>query len=241
MKRKDVEVHEDFESDISINAAINHIAMSYKDGQVLVKSLEDPSKLLFALTDASKSCEWVEYSPNSEKLACGSHDKKIYIYQCDRLKYDLIKTYEFHSGGIIAIDWCVNSKFLRSNCDSNELIYWKISQKKYLSPEQATDIQWNSQNCKLSWNTQGVIPYGASPDLVNCCATEETLDIIATGDDNGRVNIYNNPCLPDYNKGRMYRGHAGHIGRIDFSPGGEYMFSVGGYDHTVIQWKKVHD
>ena len=57
MKRKDVEVHEDFESDISINAAINHIAMSYKDGQVLVKSLEDPSKLLFALTDASKSCE----------------------------------------------------------------------------------------------------------------------------------------------------------------------------------------
>lgn len=100
-----------------------------------------------------------------------------------------------------------------------------------------TKIDWSTQNCKLSWYTQGVFPHGAHPDLVNCCALEPILDIISTGDDNGRVTIYNNPCLPEYNKGRVLRGHAGHIGRVAFTDEGEIMFSNGGYDRTTIQWR----
>lgn len=232
------EIKVDFESDIDINVALDHIAISFTDGLVLVKQYSDPSKLLFKLTNAKKSCEWVEYSPDSEKLAVGSHDHKIYLYICQKYKYDLSRIFEYHSGGLIAIDWSIDSRFLRTNWDKNELVFWNIMQKKYIAPETWSDVIWSAQNCKLSWPTQGVFPYGASPDIVNWCSYDEFSNIIATGDDNGRVNIFNNPWLVDFNKERTLRGHSGHVGRVAFTNDGEYLITVGGYDRTIIQWKR---
>ena len=66
--------------------------------------------------------------------------------------------------------------------------------------------------------------------------SEETL--IAVGDDYGLVTVFRNPCR----KGsvpRSYRGHSEHVVRVKFGRGNlnDYLFSVGGYDQTVMQWK----
>lgn len=62
--------------------------------------------------------------------------------------------------------------------------------------------------------------------------------LIATGDDFGLVNIFRNPArhrVPP----RSYRGHSEHVVRVRFGRNdlNNYLFSVGGYDQTVMQWK----
>lgn len=168
LDHKDDDIAEDFESDIDINSALGHIAVSFTKGNVVVKSLENPGRFLFHLNDATKTCECVEYSPNNEKLAIGCHDHIVYIYSCAAEKYELFRKWELHSGGIIAIDWDVNSEYVRSNCDQNELAFWNTFEEKNIQPETCNGVEWQSHNCRLTWETQGIFPYGSTPDSINC-------------------------------------------------------------------------
>lgn len=54
-----------------------------------------------------------------------------------------------------------------------------------------------------------------------------------------RLNLYNKPCIEGYNKCRTYRAHAGYVGRVAFTEEGDRLFTVGGYDKTIIQWKRL--
>lgn len=37
---------------------------------------------------------------------------------------------------------------------------------------------------------------------------------------------------------KSYRGHSEHVVRLKFSQDGKYLISAGGYDQTIIQWKR---
>lgn len=58
-----------------------------------------------------------------------------------------------------------------------------------------------------------------------------------TGDDYGLVNIFRNPCRKGH-KPISLRGHSEHVVRTLFHNNDEYIFSVGGYDQTVMQFKR---
>lgn len=66
---------------------------------------------------------------------------------------------------------------------------------------------------------------------------DETL--IATGDDYGLVNLFRNPCrlgsMP-----RSFRAHSEHVVRVRFGCKNfsHWLWSVGGYDQTLMQWKR---
>ena len=60
---------------------------------------------------------------------------------------------------------------------------------------------------------------------------------IATGDDFGLVNVFRDPCR-NGSVPFSLRGHAEHVVRVAWSPDDQYIFSVGGQDQTVMQWKR---
>jgi microtubule-associated protein-like 1/2 len=60
------------------------------------------------------------------------------------------------------------------------------------------------------------------------------LNIIATGDDYGLVNIYRNPVRDNTHVARSYRGHSEHVTKVKFMNNGEYLLTVGGMDQTLI-------
>ena len=63
--------------------------------------------------------------------------------------------------------------------------------------------------------------------------------LIATGDDYGLVNVYRSPCREDH-KAKSYRGHSEHVTNVKiFEDDNSMMFSLGGQDQTLIQWRKV--
>lgn len=83
----------------------------------------------------------------------------------------------------------------------------------------------------------GVFPSGSDGSDVNKVEVSNDKKIIATGDDRGLVNIYRNPCQEGA-KGKSFRGHSEHVVGIKFGANDEYLFSAGGQDKTILQWKK---
>jgi WD40 repeat protein len=106
------------------------------------------------------------------------------------------------------------------------------------------EVVWADQNCKLGWNVQGIFPSGCDGSHINTVAMTRKDDrLIATGDDYGLVNLYRNPVLlgtkKSSHKSNKYMGHSEHVTTIKFSDNDKFLFSAGGQDQTVIQWRIV--
>ena len=72
------------------------------------------------------SREWIEvltYSPDGTKLAVGSHDNNIYIY--DASSYKLLGKCTKHNSFIVSVDWSKDGTYLRSVCGAHELLFFK--------------------------------------------------------------------------------------------------------------------
>lgn len=60
--------------------------------------------------------------------------------------------------------------------------------------------------------------------------------LIATGDDYGLVCLFRNPAREGHESSK-FMGHSEHVTTVKFSQNGDYLWSAGGQDQTVIQWK----
>lgn len=61
--------------------------------------------------------------------------------------------------------------------------------------------------------------------------------LLLTGDDYGLVNVYNYPVEQVHSTSRSYSAHSEHVVRLEFSKDGKRLFSLGGQDKTLIQWR----
>jgi len=68
----------------------------------------------------------------------------------------------------------------------------------------------------------------------------ENETLVATGDDYGLVNLFRNPCRKG-SMPRSFRAHSEHVVRVRFGCKNfeNFLWSIGGYDQTLMQWKKV--
>jgi hypothetical protein len=98
---------------------------------------------------------------------------------------------------------------------------------------------WASQHCKFGWFVDGIFSKDESGDHINAVDTNEDQSLIVTGDDFGLVSIYRSPARKGC-KPICMRGHSEHCMRVKFGRGGlaDYLFSIGGQDQTIMQWKK---
>jgi WD40 repeat protein len=159
----------------------------------------------------------LKYSPQEDKLAVGSHDNNIYVYQINGNNYKLISTCRAHQSFITNLDWSLDGNYIQSNCGAYEYLFFDASSGKQLKSgaTQFRDEQWASYTIKLGWWVQGIFPPATSGDHVNGVDRNKTKDIIATGDDWGFVNLYRNPALKDA-KFLSYRAHSSHVVRVKF-------------------------
>lgn len=64
----------------------------------------------------------MRYSPDGSKLAVGSHDNNIYIY--DSSDYTLLGKLTAHNSYITNLDWSQDGSYIRSNCGAYELLFF---------------------------------------------------------------------------------------------------------------------
>jgi len=100
------------------------------------------------------------------------------------------------------------------------------------------DEKWATFSCKLGWPVKGIFPPYTDGTHVNGVARSKSGAIFATGDDWGLVNLYRNPNDKGSNS-NSFRAHSSHVVRVLFDASDSYVYSIGGYDRTLMKWKVV--
>ena len=104
------------------------IAIAGNDGAVSIRSMSSPDVEAHLIQDSREWCEVMAFSPDNQYLAVGSHDNKVYIYNVG--SWTLHGKCEAHSSYIMAMDWCAESKYIRSNCGAYELLFFTVADTK---------------------------------------------------------------------------------------------------------------
>jgi microtubule-associated protein-like 6 len=100
-----------------------HIAVGHNDGTLTVReSIANLDSVIATNNDAKEWIEDIEFSPDGFRLAVGSHDNKIYIY--DTETYSLIGKITKHNSFIVSVDWSADAQFIRSVCGAHELLFF---------------------------------------------------------------------------------------------------------------------
>lgn len=63
------------------------------------------------------------------------------------------------------------------------------------------------------------------------------MNLIASGNDSGLIRVLEYPCLVPHSESAIARGHSSHVTTVLFSVNDEMLFSAGGEDQTIIQWR----
>jgi WD40 repeat protein len=223
---------------ICIDKESQNMAIGHNDGHVSI--LDNPRGLNLIKT-LKEPKEWIEsmsYSPNSKFLAVGSHDNFIYVYNLP--SYTVKCKLTGHSSFIIALDWSVDSNSLHSNCGAYELLFWDVGSGRQ-NKSGATGLRdevWHTWTAKLGWPVQGIYEGVIDMTHVNTVDRNKALDLVAVGNDWGNVVLFRFPNCEGA-KGKSFKGHSEHVTNVKWNSNDEYLFSAGGYDQTIMQWKVI--
>lgn len=70
------------------------------------------------------------FSPDNKFLAVGSHDNNIYLLDTKSYSEKRVIKLTGHSSFITAIDWALDSSYIRTVCGAYELLFFDIKKKK---------------------------------------------------------------------------------------------------------------
>lgn len=135
---------------------------------------------------------------------------------------------------------------MHSNCGAYELLYWDIQGLKQIPTNigsaQFRNENWATWTCPLGWPVEGIYPKneGLEIGVVDRSHQKHPGDyhLIAVGDDYSKIRIMR---YPSRNKGSEWVegvGHSGVLTGVKWSFTDEWLYSIGGDDNCVFQWKK---
>lgn len=89
----------------------------------------------------------------------------------------------------------------------------------------------------FTWSNEAIFPSGTDGTHVNGVAQSPDGNCLMVGNDYGLVQLFRNPARHGACP-RSYRGHSEHVVRVAYNTDGSKVYSVGGYDQTMMVWKK---
>ena len=148
----------------------NHVAISSGFGKVSIRDFNDFDTKVASLKDAEEWSEAVSYSPCEKYLAVGSHDNAVYVYEIsDDGKYSLYKKFAKHNSYVQALDWSLDSTYIRSGCGAYEKLFFNVKDKTHDSAglSNTKGMEWASHSVKFGWDVQGIHPTGEDGTHIN--------------------------------------------------------------------------
>jgi len=223
---------------ICYNPFTKDVAIANNSGEVQIRKVDKLEAIKKSLKAANKWIEAMTYSPDGKYLAVGTHESSLIIYNVS--DYSVKKIFKELKGAVTAIDWTTDSRYIRLNSEIYELLYFNIKTEQH-DPSGALNTknaEWATQNTKVAWEVAGIFPKGVDGTHINGVCLSEDRNLVVTGDDWGLVSIYNYPCV-DGCHSKSFKGHSEQVIRVKFGMNDNYIFSVGGYDKTLMQWKRA--
>ena len=192
---------------------------------------------------------WVEdlkFSPDNTKLAVGTHDKQIDIYSVPAFKK--VKTINKHSAAVSHLDWSTDSTYIHSTCNAYELLFFNAitGQQETRGASMLRDEKWHTWTTILGWPVEGIFRGTMDGSDVNKVDRsnkdhDSGYRLLAVAEDSGKVMFYRYPCLDKTQDRKEGRGHSSHVTNCKFSAQDTFLYTTGGEDHCVFQWKVIEE
>eukprot|EP00826_Nyctotherus_ovalis_P034912 TRINITY_DN294_c0_g1_i12.p1 TRINITY_DN294_c0_g1~~TRINITY_DN294_c0_g1_i12.p1 ORF type:complete len:691 (+),score=144.01 TRINITY_DN294_c0_g1_i12:351-2423(+) len=222
---------------VAVNAKTAEVALGLNNGQVQIRDIGGIDVVKKSVKAGERWIEAMAYSPNGEHLAVGTHDSAVVLYSTDT--YHQTRTAKVDSTPVISLDWSNDSKYIRVVSQSNKYLFFTVDNMEQ-DPNGAANtkgLDWATQSCKLGWSVQGIFEGNNDFGEINGVAISSKEKLIACGNDNGVISIFRNPCLKGSKAKKLY-GHTHSVVRVKFGLNDQHIFSVGGQDKTLMQWRK---
>lgn len=225
---------------VCVSMKHNHLVVCSNMGKTSIRDFSDFDKKVCSLKQAKEWSEVASYSPCENYLAIGSHDNKIYIYTINEAhEYSIWATADKHSSFVNSMDWSTDSKWIRSTSGDYNTHYFDVLGKceDARGNNHSHDETWATQSLKLGKDRAGIKPAGEDGTHINNVTISPDGGLLVTGDDYGLVNVYNYPVEHASSASRSFSAHSEHVVRVQFSKDGKRLFSLGGQDKTLVQWR----
>lgn len=210
-------------------------------GEVLVAGLLSGSvALLNAATGAllaevrvtKEEVSALAFSLDGRALAVGSHDSSIYLVDPASLATKLKMSR--HSSNVEHLQFSSDGKFLMSDSRDYEILFWNAESGSPIMQEMdVIDAQFPNWRCFLGWPVEGI--WADTETGTDLHRVSQTGDLLAVGDDYGKVRLYQYPVLGKAQR-KDCNGHSSHVMDVAFSADGGMCYSAGGDDFSSIEW-----
>jgi len=220
------------------------------DGEVIIVGtvtgkwvvLNAATREVFSVNQESGGGEPVyscKFSPDGKLLALGSRDNAIYIYQVKDNYKKFVRQGRClgHSSPVVQLDWSDDSVHIQSNSMEFEHMVWHApTSRPVRDVDTIRDLTWASSDCVVQWSTLG--SWGETADTADptSCAVANCHELLATGDNRGKVRLSSHPSCQPRTLAHVYSGHSQQISRLSWSLDGNKLISIGGKDSAVLQW-----
>ena len=141
------------------------------------------------------------------------------------------------SSAVIHLDWSSDGNTVAVNSEAFELMWLDVNTKKVLNASSVKDTDWYTWTARLGFPVQGIWPPCSDYMDTNSVCRSNARTIVATADDNSKVNIFRYPCTVEHAGFTQYMGHSSHVTKVKFSHDDRFLVSTGGNDKTVLIWE----
>jgi microtubule-associated protein-like 6 len=226
---------------IDLSGDDKYVAIGFREGTLRIFETAT-LKLVKTIKDRQRWISEIKFSPDNQLMAVGSHDDVIDIYTVPTwTKKTLPKK---HSSFITHLDWSTNSANLQSNCGAYELLFWNVQTGQQMTGGATAlkDEQWASWTCVLGWPVQGIwMPTWKGSDINYVSRSHDKhpggYHLLASADDFSKIRLLRYPSIVKGSEAIVGVGHSSHVTNVKFSVKDDYIFSTGGEDNCVFQWK----
>jgi len=185
---------------------------------------------------AGETVDAITYAPDGASIAVGSWDQAIYVINVPEFKVS--RTFKGHTSSVFMINFSDDGKYLMSNSRDYEILYWDLAVgQRVKKPSEVADVKWANWNCFLGWPVQGIWTGAGDGTDINSVDRSPDQVALAAGDDFGKVRLFKYPSLGPNAPMKEYPGHSSFVTNVRFSKDGTKLFSCGGNDTGVFQWK----
>ena len=159
-------------------------------------------------------------------------------------KLEVKCTLKASTSAVMHLSWSQDSRGLITNDKSYEVLYYNVDagQQDKGGLNTFRDEHWHTWTLPLGWPVQGIWTNDIDGSDINSVDRsnqphEDGYFLVARADDFSKVQLYRYPSSIAESKCLVGRGHSSHVTKVKFSPSDEYLFSAGGNDTCIFQWK----
>ncbi|XP_033726226.1 echinoderm microtubule-associated protein-like 2 [Pecten maximus] len=234
---------------IDSNPSGKLIALGTKDGHVILIKIEgESSSDAFNKKICKDRIDTINFSPDYQHLAAGSHDNSIYVFSLQQKEdgsssWEFVGKYNGHKGPVSSLDFSCekqNGSYLVKSCSSKpDIEHWRLDDQTAVKDLDSAAIPWASNHCKLDSNVFGLWwSKQAQESDVNCIDVNSAGNLVAMGDSNGYLSLFRYPCTKRGAFCHTYKSHTS-IQKLLFVHDKVFVITIGGNDSCILQWRIV--